>query len=42
MVELPEIGIRGNTHFLMQDLNNDELADLLDRWLHEQRLENNM
>ena len=42
LVELPEIGIRGNTHFLMQDLNNDELADLLDRWLHEQRLENNM
>lgn len=27
------IGIYGNTHFLMQDLNNAELADLLDTWL---------
>lgn len=38
LVELPKIGIRGNTHFLMQDLNNDKLADLLDRWLKEQKL----
>lgn len=33
LVELPEIGIYGNTHFLMQDLNNAELADLLSQWL---------
>ena len=33
LVELPKIGIYGNTHFLMQDLNNDELAGLLDAWL---------
>lgn len=33
LIELPKIGIYGNTHFLMQDLNNDELADLLERWL---------
>lgn len=33
LVELPKIGIYGNTHFLMQDLNNAELADLLDTWL---------
>lgn len=33
LIELPKIGVYGNTHFLMQDLNNDELADLLDRWL---------
>ena len=26
------IGIYGNTHFLMQDLNNDELARLLEEW----------
>ena len=38
LVELPKIGIHGNTHFLMQDLNNDELADLLNRWLQEQLL----
>ena len=33
LIELPKIGVYGNTHFLMQDLNNDELADLLERWL---------
>ena len=38
LVELPKIGIYGNTHFLMQDLNNTELADLLDEWLIKQCL----
>ena len=33
LVELPKIGIYGNTHFLMQDLNNTQLADLLEQWL---------
>ena len=33
LVELPKIGIHGNTHFLMQDLNNTQLADLLNKWL---------
>lgn len=35
LVELPKLGIRGNTHFLMQDLNNAELAGLLSEWLGE-------
>ena len=35
LVELPKIGIYGNTHFLMQDLNNDILADHLSEWLHQ-------
>ena len=38
LVELPKIGIYGNTHFLMQDLNNAELADLLDEWLLKSKL----
>lgn len=38
VVELPKIGIYGNTHFLMQDLNNGELADLLDKWLKKNKL----
>lgn len=38
LVELPEIGIYGNTHFLMQDLNNDRLAQLLDEWLKSNNL----
>lgn len=37
LVELPKTGIYGNTHFLMQDLNNDQLASLLDSWLRQQR-----
>ena len=40
LVELPKIGIYGNTHFLMQDLNNDKLAELLDEWLTKNYLSN--
>ena len=39
VVHLPEIGITGNTHFLMSDLNNVELADLLSAWLTEKGLD---
>mgnify|MGYP000690801250 FL=1 len=42
LVELPKIGIYGNTHFLMQDLNNNELARLLDEWLINALLENSL
>lgn len=38
LIELPKLGIRGNTHFLMQDLNNKELADLLAQWLDQNGL----
>ncbi len=38
LVELPKLGIKGNTHFLMQDLNNDVIAGLLDKWLKENKL----
>ena len=30
VVHLPEIGIRGNTHFPMSDLNNAQIADELE------------
>lgn len=33
LVHLPEIGIRGNTHFLMSDLNNIQIADLVSQFL---------
>jgi pimeloyl-ACP methyl ester carboxylesterase len=32
-LELPEAGIRGNTHFLMADLNNREIAGLVEDFL---------
>lgn len=38
LVELPKLGIKGNTHFLMQDLNNDVIAGLFDKWLKENKL----
>lgn len=39
LVELPKIGIYGNTHFLMSDLNNVEIADLLSNWMTEKKLD---
>jgi pimeloyl-ACP methyl ester carboxylesterase len=39
IVHLPEIGIKGNTHFLMSDLNNIEIADLISKWLKEKGLD---
>ena len=38
LVHLPTIGIRGNTHFLMSDLNNGEIADSVARFLAEKKL----
>jgi pimeloyl-ACP methyl ester carboxylesterase len=38
IVHLPEIGIRGNTHFPFSDLNNVELADLMAQFLESKQL----
>lgn len=39
LVHLPEIDIRGNTHFPMSDMNNLEIADLLSKFLKEKGLD---
>ncbi len=39
LVHLPEIGIRGGTHFLMSDLNNIEIADQISKFLTEKKLD---
>lgn len=39
VVHLPEIGIRGNTHFPFSDMNNLEIADLLSEWLKKKGLD---
>lgn len=39
LVHLPEIGIRGNTHFLMWDLNNVRIADLISKFLAGKKLD---
>jgi hypothetical protein len=33
VLHLPERGIRGNSHMLMQDLNNLEIADMIMDWI---------
>lgn len=40
VVHLPEVGIKGNTHFPFSDLNNIQVADLMSRWLKEKKLDN--
>ncbi|MBT8236211.1 MAG: alpha/beta fold hydrolase [Bacteroidia bacterium] len=39
VVHLPDIGIKGNTHFPFSDLNNLEIADLMSAWLKEKGLD---
>ena len=39
LVELPALGIRGNTHFPMSDLNNVQIADLLSKFLSDKKLD---
>ena len=33
MMHLPDLGIKGNSHMLMQDKNSDQIADLLIAWI---------
>lgn len=39
VIHLPEIGIRGNTHFPFSDLNNIQIADLMSAFLHAKKLD---
>lgn len=39
VVELPTLGLNGNTHFPFSDLNNVQVADVLSKWLHENKLD---
>jgi hypothetical protein len=39
LMELPKLGIKGNSHMLMQDKNNLQLADLIIAWI-DQHVEN--
>lgn len=39
LVELPKLGIKGNTHFPFSDLNNDVIADLMDNFLKNKGLD---
>lgn len=39
IVHLPEMGLKGNTHFPMSDLNSNEVAAVLQKWLKEKGLD---
>jgi pimeloyl-ACP methyl ester carboxylesterase len=39
VIHLPEIGIKGNTHFPFSDLNNIDVANQLSKWLNEKGLD---
>lgn len=38
IVNLPEIGIHGNSHILMMDKNNAQTAELIQNWLKQKGL----
>ena len=38
VVYLPDIGIKGNTHFMMADLNNQEVAETMEKWMQAKGL----
>ena len=39
IMDLPSIGITGNTHFVFSDLNTIQIADLLSQFLHNKGLD---
>ena len=39
VLHLPEIGIKGNTHAAFADLNNLEIADVVEKFLAEKKLD---
>lgn len=41
-LELPDIGIKGNTHMMFQDKNSLEIADIIQDWLIEKELANSI
>jgi pimeloyl-ACP methyl ester carboxylesterase len=37
-VDLPKVGISGNTHMLMMDTNSDQVAELIQKWMKKNGL----
>ena len=38
VINLPDLGIKGNSHMMMMDKNNGAVADVIGRWLVDQGL----
>ncbi len=41
LVDLPDVGIKGNSHMVMMDKNSDQVADLIQKWLLKKGLARN-
>lgn len=39
VVFLPDAGLKGNTHFPFSDLNNGDVAELLEAWMKSKGLD---
>lgn len=39
VVSLPDLGIKGNTHFMMSDLNNIDVANAIETWIEKQSID---
>ena len=39
VIELPDMGIKGNSHFLFAEKNNEQVAKVLQDWLHYKNLD---
>ncbi|MBP2658393.1 MAG: esterase [Firmicutes bacterium] len=37
-IELPKMGIKGNSHMLMMDKNSDQIAEIVQKWLESQKI----
>ena len=38
VIDLPDVGIKGNTHMVMMDKNSDDVADVMQKWLVSKEL----
>ncbi|MBS7576372.1 MULTISPECIES: hypothetical protein [unclassified Enterococcus] len=38
LLRLPDLGFKVNTYFMFQDLNNQEVANIIDDWLKKHQL----
>lgn len=37
VIYLPDVGIHGNSHFMFEEMNNGQIADLIVKWLKEHK-----
>jgi hypothetical protein len=36
-IDLPTLGIKGNSHMMMMDRNSDQIAEVVAKWLEQSR-----